>query len=168
MKKSAISTFFLPSLKNFLYDGNCNKALPNPCAESYEGFNKSKMNLEMSTSKYFNCRIKFLSMLNGHNSAFIPIDFFVARKPKQALATIILPLLVIGLLAAFGALIPISSGEKYGLVDYTNSSQAMNHKALSIKGITKVKILDNCFLGAHILFGLDELGNGPSWSPRKI
>ena len=47
----------------------------------------------------------------------INIEFFVARKSKQALATIILPLMVIGVLAAFGALIPISSGEKNGLVD---------------------------------------------------
>ena len=51
----------------------------------------------------------------------VAIEFFVVRKSKQALATIILPLMVIGLLAAFGALIPISSGEKYGLVDHYTS-----------------------------------------------
>ena len=51
-------------------------------------------------------------------SGFVNIEFFVARKSKQAFATIILPLMVIGTLAVFGALIPISSGEKYGLVDH--------------------------------------------------
>ena len=46
--------------------------------------------------------------------AFIPIEFYLARKSKQAMGTVILPLMVIGLLAVFGALIPSSSGEKYG------------------------------------------------------
>lgn len=47
-------------------------------------------------------------------SAFVNTVFFLARKPKQALGTIILPLMVIGILAVFGALIPYSTGEKYG------------------------------------------------------
>ena len=47
-------------------------------------------------------------------SAFINTLFFLARKPKQALGTIILPLMIIGILSVFGALIPYSTGEKYG------------------------------------------------------
>ena len=46
--------------------------------------------------------------------AIIGVEFFLARKPKQAFGTVILPLMVIGLLAVFGALIPYSTGEKYG------------------------------------------------------
>ena len=44
----------------------------------------------------------------------IGVEFILARKSKQALGTVVLPLMVIGLLAVFGALIPHSTGEKYG------------------------------------------------------
>ena len=54
------------------------------------------------------------SCLHYFFSAFINALFFLARKPKQALGTIILPLMVIGILSVFGALIPYSTGEKYG------------------------------------------------------
>ena len=64
------------------------------------------------------------------------IDFFVVRKSKQALATIILPLMVIGFLAAFGALIPISSGEKYGFVDNTTSNNLYNAYDFIIRGLS--------------------------------
>ena len=41
-------------------------------------------------------------------------EFFVKRKSKQTLSTIIVPLMVIGTLAVLGALIDYNSGEKYG------------------------------------------------------
>ena len=44
----------------------------------------------------------------------IALEFFVKRKSKQTIATIIVPLTVIGTLAVLGALIDYNSGEKYG------------------------------------------------------
>ena len=44
-------------------------------------------------------------------------EFFVKRKPRQTLSTIIVPLMAIGTLATFGALIDYNSGEKYGQDD---------------------------------------------------
>ena len=50
-------------------------------------------------------------------SAVIVLEFFVQRKSKQTIATIIAPLTVIGTLAVLGALIDHNSGEKYGYDD---------------------------------------------------
>ena len=47
----------------------------------------------------------------------IAVEFFVKRKSKQTIATIIVPLTVIGTLAVLGALIDYNCGEKYGLDD---------------------------------------------------
>ena len=47
----------------------------------------------------------------------IALEFFVKRKSKQTIATIIVPLTVIGTLAVLGALIDYNSGEKYGYDD---------------------------------------------------
>ena len=47
----------------------------------------------------------------------IALEFFVRRKSKQTIATIIVPLTVIGTLAVLGALIDYNSGEKYGQDD---------------------------------------------------
>ena len=47
----------------------------------------------------------------------IALEFFVKRKSKQTIATIIVPLTVIGTLAVLGALIDYNSGEKYGQDD---------------------------------------------------
>ena len=44
----------------------------------------------------------------------IALEFFVKRKSKQTIATIIVPLTVIGILAVLGALIDYKCGEKYG------------------------------------------------------
>ena len=44
----------------------------------------------------------------------IALEFFVKRKSKQPIATIIIPLTVIGILAVLGALIDYKCGEKYG------------------------------------------------------
>ena len=44
----------------------------------------------------------------------IALEFFVKRKSKQTIATIIVPLTVIGILAVLGALIDYNCGEKYG------------------------------------------------------
>jgi len=44
----------------------------------------------------------------------IAVEFFVKRKSKQTIATIIIPLTVIGILAVLGALIDYNCGEKYG------------------------------------------------------
>ena len=52
----------------------------------------------------------------------IALEFFVRRKSKQTIATIIVPLTVIGTLAVLGALIDYNSGEKYGQDDQNFNS----------------------------------------------
>ena len=47
----------------------------------------------------------------------IAVEFFVKRKSKQPIATIIIPLTVIGILAVLGALIDYKCSEKYGHED---------------------------------------------------
>ena len=46
-KKSASHIYNFPSLKNIIYSADCNAGPGNPCAKSYEGFNKSEMHTEM-------------------------------------------------------------------------------------------------------------------------
>ena len=115
----SMRSFIMPDIDNFFHDSNCggvNEPLY-PCADLYDGFNSTTMNLDMCKFWYpslmlaaSNCKLLVLYIF----LAVINTIFFLGRKPKQALGTIILPLMVIGILSVFGALIPYSTGEKYG------------------------------------------------------
>ena len=66
----------------------------------------------------------------------IALEFFVKRKSKQTIATIIVPLTVIGILAVLGALIDYNCGEKYGhgdqnFNDFHNESVTISLKSIS-------------------------------------
>ena len=69
----------------------------------------------------------------------IAVEFFVKRKSKQPIATIIIPLTVIGILAVLGALIDYKCGEKYGHDDENfNDNLSISYNPLIINQLKSV------------------------------
>ena len=48
------------------------------------------------------------------NLAMVTLTFYLMRKEKQLLVTVLVPTLIIAFLSALSAVIPNNSGEKYG------------------------------------------------------
>ena len=100
---------YLESRLGWGYNFFNKECLPWGCTKNtdYTGFEKEAADTDLGEN------IK-KSLVQIFILAMVTLTFYLIRKEKQLLVTVLVPTLIIAFLSALSAVIPNNSGEKYG------------------------------------------------------
>ena len=102
---------YLESRLGWGYNFFNKECLPWGCTKNtdYTGFEEEAADTDLGKNEQRASDAKIFIL------AMVTLTFYLIRKEKQLLVTVLVPTLIIAFLSALSAVIPNNSGEKYGL-----------------------------------------------------